>query len=112
VFILIIGKDSLIILQFVDSRACGHGVCRSCSYGRINENRVCDICFQKERFPFFEQRKKDKLDEKEFMILESKRKLILKKEEYTKAQSSNKAYNQHVIFKILFIIIYSEDLKK
>jgi len=35
-------------------RSCGHGVCGDCGEKEINERRVCDICFKKEKFKYTE----------------------------------------------------------
>jgi len=35
-------------------RSCGHGVCGDCGEKEINDRRVCDICFKKEKFKYTE----------------------------------------------------------
>ena len=45
----------------MSSRACGKAVCGDCSSKKIDDNRVCDVCFYKANNVRAEERRKDQL---------------------------------------------------
>ena len=66
-YLLIIGILTSFICLSSPSRVCGKSVCGDCSLKKINNDRVCDICFCKATNQIKERKKKEgisKMDEK------------------------------------------------
>jgi len=61
-------------------RMCGRGVCGECSVKKINDNRVCDLCYYKAENKRSEDRRDDQLKSKNASIKTYKKQLLKEKE--------------------------------
>ena len=69
--------DSLFI-----SRNCGKAVCGECSLSKINDNRVCDVCFYKAHNGRAEERRIDQLKSKRLSLKTYNKQFNKEKEDF------------------------------
>jgi len=77
----IIGIEAIFchILKSI-SRMCGRAVCGECSAKKINDNRVCDVCYYKADNKRAEERREDQLTSKHASIKTYKKQLLKEKD--------------------------------
>lgn len=98
-FLNIIGKFLyLFLLLKINSRLCGEAVCGDCSMKKINENRVCDLCFYKAGNSRAEKRREDQLKAQKTMIKIYNKQLEKEKNTLNQLAKDKSALAKQVLF--------------
>jgi len=86
-----------------DSRICAGTVCGSCSERKINDQRVCDICFFKANTQQKEKIREDTLNEKIRIIRQKKEELFHEQRKFEQKKAEYKNLKMEVSLGLITI---------